>query len=127
MPPKKHKNNKNRNTTTTTTIITTTTTTTNKKQYAFLTNEQRRALCEHYQDNPSLTQQELMQWVKDTFEVVISQSTCSYTLAQSAKYINGAGYTDPQSASPKEGQAAGYGCSTSQLVRKKSRESGHNW
>lgn len=60
-----------------------------------LTNQQKRALCEHYQQHPSLTQRELMKWVHTTYRLSISQGTVSNILRQSNTFIYGAGYTNP--------------------------------
>lgn len=74
MPPKRH--------------ITTT-------QKTSLSNEQRRGLCEHYQQNTQLKQYELQNWVEATYGVSISQGTVSNILRQSDRYVHGAGYTNP--------------------------------
>src|SRR3954469_8541769 len=59
-----------------------------------LSNEQRRMLCEYSVVNPQVKQHELVEWMKEETGLTIGQSTCSTILANSAKYLHGAGYDD---------------------------------
>lgn len=53
-----------------------------------LTDEMRKALCEHKNEHPSSSQKDLQQWVQQKFGLFISQSTVSNTLKRSAEYLS---------------------------------------
>ncbi|MFQ6621718.1 hypothetical protein Gotur_001531 [Gossypium turneri] len=52
-----------------------------------LTDEMRKALCE-YKNEHSSSQKDLQQWVQQTFDLSVSQSTISNTLKRSSKYLS---------------------------------------
>lgn len=67
-----------------------------KRKNTSLNYEQKRAICEHHEQNPLNTQVDLMLWVENTIGLSVSQSTISNVLSQKDKYLFGAGYTNPK-------------------------------
>ncbi|XP_016681180.2 CENP-B homolog protein 1-like [Gossypium hirsutum] len=53
-----------------------------------LTDEMRKTLCEYKNEHPSSSQKDLQQWVQQTFDLSISQSTISNTLKRSSEYLS---------------------------------------
>ena len=50
-----------------------------------MTDEIRRALCKHNKDNPSLTQNQLQEWVHSNYGLQVSQATISNTVKRSLR------------------------------------------
>lgn len=73
-----------------------------KKKNTSLNNAQKRAICEHSQQSPLLTQLELAQWMEAKTGLSISQSTVSNILSQKEKYLHGAGYKNPKQLREKK-------------------------
>lgn len=48
----------------------------------------RYLLCQKKEENPHLTQNDLAKWLKDTFDIQVTQGTISNTLKQSATLLN---------------------------------------
>ncbi|XP_016673208.2 uncharacterized protein [Gossypium hirsutum] len=53
-----------------------------------LTDEMRKALCEYKNEHPSSSQKDLQQWVQQTYDLSIIQSTISNTLKSSSEYLS---------------------------------------
>ncbi|XP_055812080.1 CENP-B homolog protein 2-like [Solanum dulcamara] len=57
-------------------------------QKSSLTNKIRNAICEYKKENPTISQKDLQAWVKQKFDLTISQITISRTLKKSAEYLS---------------------------------------
>ncbi|KAH1130063.1 hypothetical protein J1N35_001441 [Gossypium stocksii] len=53
-----------------------------------LIDEMRKALYEYKNEHPSSSQKDLLQWVQQTFDLSVSQSTISNTLKRSSEYFS---------------------------------------
>ncbi|XP_052487935.1 CENP-B homolog protein 1-like [Gossypium raimondii] len=53
-----------------------------------LTDEMRKTLCAYKNEHPSSSQKDLQQWVQQTFDLSVSQSTISNTLKRSSEYLS---------------------------------------
>ena len=53
-----------------------------------LTDQIRRAMCEHKKEHPSISQKDMQAWVKENFDLVTSQTTISNTLKRSSEYLS---------------------------------------
>ena len=54
-----------------------------------MTNEHRVGICRKKQENPNMTQQELVAWAESEFGIRITQGTVSNTLKRSAELLTG--------------------------------------
>jgi hypothetical protein len=57
-------------------------------QHSTMSNKIRIALCQHQQAHPHLTQKELVQWLKNTHNLTVSQGTISNTLKRSTELLS---------------------------------------
>ncbi|MFQ6626249.1 hypothetical protein Gotur_005145 [Gossypium turneri] len=48
----------------------------------------RKTLCEYKNEHPSSSKKDLQQWVQQTFDLSVSQSTRSNTLKRSSEYLS---------------------------------------
>ncbi|XP_047306342.1 uncharacterized protein LOC124909737 [Impatiens glandulifera] len=55
---------------------------------SIMTDEMRKALCEHARDSPSCTQKQLKKWVAKKFNLQVSQATISNTINKSIDYLS---------------------------------------
>ncbi|KAK5820545.1 hypothetical protein PVK06_025592 [Gossypium arboreum] len=53
-----------------------------------LTDEMKKTLCEYKNEHPSSSQKDLQQWVQQTFDLSVSQSTISNTLKRLSEYLS---------------------------------------
>ncbi|KAF5180354.1 DNA-binding centromere protein B (CENP-B) [Thalictrum thalictroides] len=58
-----------------------------RNKYTTMTNNQRTALCRHAAQNKQLTQQDLRNWLKETYDVTVSQPVISSTLKASVAWL----------------------------------------